>query len=267
MKAITITTSLLMLVSCAVLDYQPIVTSNGDPNASRIPQDLEECHQMAKTSAVNSSASYGQPSINERFKAAYDNCMAGRGHKLAQALTNTSRSVQAEQLDVAGVKTGMSKAEAISAVTKKLRVDKKAVQFEKDPQSNPVTNTKEPKYFTVKDGLSTVNVYFEPSVPPNKKRPMVVSTVIYEQPWTTDNAASMGKAAVEKYGQPSNGTIGVSWQWCNNPDINPGVGCHEQKGQGVVLELAGTKLELTDNRYTNARIEFMTKKQNAKPNF
>lgn len=268
MKKYLIALNVFLLSSCAVIDYQPNVISNGDPNASRIPQDLEDCHQLAKTAAVNSSGgSYGQPSIQDRFKNAYDNCLQRRGHKVTQASTSLSRSVEAEKLDVAGIKTGMSKTEAVSAITKKLKIDKKAVQFEKDSTLNQVTNTKEPKYFTVKDGLSTVTVNFEPNVPPDKKRPMVVSTVIYEQPWTPDNVSTMNKAALEKYGQPSNGTLGAVWQWCISPSDNPGLGCSDYKNKGAVLELSGSRLELTDMRYSNARVEYMTKKQTAKPNF
>jgi hypothetical protein len=75
--------NILLLSSCAVLDYKPTIISAGDPAANRINQDLEECHQMAKASTVNSTeATINQLPATVRFKDAYDNCMIGRGHKV-----------------------------------------------------------------------------------------------------------------------------------------------------------------------------------------
>jgi len=175
------------------------------------------------------------------------------------------QSADAGQFDIAGVRLGMDQAEAIAAITEKLQLDDSAIQLDPSAQVNPVTNTREPKYFTAKAGLTSVIVHFEPRVPYDKARPMVVGTVIYEQPWTAENVSAMEDAALAKYGQPSNGTAGVSYQWCLEPHSNPGFGCSQY--QGPILELAGTKLRLHDIRYTNARIEFMNKAQSAEPVF
>lgn len=84
MKVIFTTTSIFLLTSCAVLVYQPKISSIGDPNEHRITQDLHDCKQLAKTSAVNASSDYygSQVSVKDRFKSAYDNCMGGRGHSV-----------------------------------------------------------------------------------------------------------------------------------------------------------------------------------------
>jgi hypothetical protein len=82
-KALITTTSVILLTSCAVLNYQPKTNSVGGPNDNRIPLDLQECKQLAKTSAINASDGTGsQVSVKDRFKSAYDNCMSGRGHNV-----------------------------------------------------------------------------------------------------------------------------------------------------------------------------------------
>jgi hypothetical protein len=78
MKALFITTINVLLCSCAVFNYQPKLIIAGDPN-----EDLQDCKQLSKNSAVNaSSESASQVSVNDRFKSTYDNCMGGRGHNV-----------------------------------------------------------------------------------------------------------------------------------------------------------------------------------------
>lgn len=174
-------------------------------------------------------------------------------------------AVDAEQFDIAGVKLGMTPEAAVSALSGKVGIDKQSIEFDKFPQKNTVTNSKEPKYFTAKISGAAVTVHFEPNIPFNPKNKMAVSMIIYEQPWTPDNVAAMKQAATEKYGQPSNGTIGVSYQWCLQPHSNPGFGCSEFRGPK--LELSGTKLQLEDFRYRQAVIDHMNKSASSKPAF
>lgn len=177
----------------------------------------------------------------------------------------TPRAVDAEQFDIAGVKLGMDPEAAVVAIAERLGIDKLSIEFDKFPQENRITNTKEPKYFTAKISGASVIVHFEPNVPYNPKNKMAVSMIIYEQPWTPDNVASMKQAAIEKYGQPSNGTIGVSSHWCLQPHNNPGFGCSEFRGPKLVL--SGTKLQLEDFRYRQAVIDYMNKSSSSKPAF
>ncbi len=179
--------------------------------------------------------------------------------------TAAPRAVDAEQFDVAGVKLGMTPEAAASALAGKLDIDKRSIIFDKFPQQNSVTNSKEPKYFTAKKSGASITVYFEPNVPYNPKSKMAVSMIIYKQPWTPDNVAAMKQMAIEKYGQPSNGTVGMSYQWCLQPHSNPGFGCSEFRGPK--LELSGTKLQLEDFRYRQAVIDHMNKSSNSKPAF
>lgn len=175
------------------------------------------------------------------------------------------RAVDAEQFDIAGVKLGMAQEAAVAAVAGRLGIDKQSIEFDKFPQQNRITNSKEPKYFTAKISDVSVTVHFEPNVPYNSKNKMAVSMIIYEQPWTPDNVASMKQSAIEKYGQPSNGTIGVSYQWCLQPHNNTGFGCSEFRGPKLVL--SGTKLQLEDFRYRQAVIEHIKKSASSKPTF
>jgi hypothetical protein len=82
MKMLLTTTSIILLSSCAVLDYTPQVTSAGNPSDQRITLDLEQCKQLARQSISSSTGSDEQIPIKVRFKNAYDTCMIGRGHKV-----------------------------------------------------------------------------------------------------------------------------------------------------------------------------------------
>ncbi|MBU2704502.1 hypothetical protein KCM76_00815 [Zooshikella marina] len=175
------------------------------------------------------------------------------------------RSADAEQFDIAGVKLGMSKKAAITAITQKLGLGVNAVKFDEFSQVNPVTKTKEPAYFTVKTANMSVVVHMQPKVPYDANEPMVVSIIIYEQPWTQQNALAMKKMALEKYGKPSNGVIGVAYHWCIEPHSNPGFGCSEFYGPKLVL--SGTRLRLEDTQYQQAVIDFMNKRKTSKPVF
>lgn len=175
------------------------------------------------------------------------------------------RVVDAEQFDIAGVKLGMTPEAAATAITGKLGIDKRSIEFDKFPGQNIVTNSKEPKYFIAKTSGASIRVHFEPNVPYNPKKKMAVSMIIYEQPWTPDNIVAMKQMAIEKYGLPSNGTDGTGYKWCLQPHSNPSLGCSGFRGPK--LELFGTKLELEDSRYRQAVIDYMDKNASSKPIF
>ncbi|AKX50328.1 hypothetical protein AKN92_01635 [Thiopseudomonas alkaliphila] len=177
----------------------------------------------------------------------------------------TPSAVDAEQFDIAGVKLGMSPEFAVAAIAGGLGIDKDSIEFDKFPQQNIITNSKEPKYFTAKTAGASVTVHFEPNIPYDPKNKMAVSMVIYEQSWTPENVAAMKQAAIGKYGPPSNGTVGVSYQWCLQPHSNPGFGCSEFRGPK--LELSGVKLQLEDFRYRQALIDHISKSKISEPAF
>jgi hypothetical protein len=175
-----------------------------------------------------------------------------------------AHSVDAKKFDVAGVKLGMSPKEAESAIIKKMGINKKSIKYDRFPQKNLITNTKEPQYFNVKSNNSDITVYFSPMVPYNKETPMVVSRVLYEIPWSQENVETMKTSTLAKYGQTSNGSIG-SYAWCLKPHKNVGMGCFDF--QGPKLGLSGTKLDLSDPSYQQAVIKFMNNKRKTKPSF
>lgn len=201
--------------------------------------------------------------MNKRFLLLF--CLSAISFGAHTEAEDRPRSVDAEALDISGVKLGMDAAEAVKALCTARNIDSSAIQFDQFPSVNPITPAKEPRYFKAKLGLGEIVVHLTPKVPYDKSTPMRVSMVIYEMPWTPDNVKAMKVSAIEKYGQPSNGTVGVTYQWCKNPDKNPGLGC--PKTQGAILEFSGTKIQLHDPVYQNAVTQFMQKSQSGRPAF
>ncbi|MDR3323737.1 MAG: hypothetical protein LBS89_06000, partial [Zoogloeaceae bacterium] len=119
-----------------------------------------------------------------------------------------------------------------------------------------------------KDGVS-LSVHFQVRVPVDKARPLAVSLVIYEIPWTPQNVADMAKAARAKYGVPSNDMPDIpnqlSLAWCEKPHNNPGIGCADP--DQASLGLGSTSMRLEDPAWQNAVIQFMRDSQATKPNF
>lgn len=175
------------------------------------------------------------------------------------------RSVDAEKLDVAGVKLGMTPEEAASALVKTLGVSRKRIQFEKAIQANPVTKKKEIDILVLDADKASLKVYFEPNVPFNARRKLSANLIIYEQEWTPDNVESMKQAALKKYGEPSNGTVSFVWEWCAEPSENMGLGC--SGFHGAVLKFGQTDLRLEDPKYKEAVNKFRNKMNSSKPIF
>lgn len=183
----------------------------------------------------------------------------------APAHAASPRSVDARTFDVAGVKTGMDFDEALAATAKNFNVGKKDIRIGY-ATNNPVTNTKMPMNFSYdKDGVSFI-VHFEPRVPVDKQRPLAVSQIRYELPWTPANKDAMGKAVVEKYGRQSNYPNDLSLEWCQKPSTNPGMGCSTDMTQAV-LKYSGVSIQMHDPAWMNARIEYMERSQTRKPSF
>lgn len=194
---------------------------------------------------------------------------------------DVARSVDASQFDVSGVKLGMSPAEAVAAASSKLQIDKRSVEFDKFPQLNEVTRSKEPRYFTAAHGTSKLTVYFFPKIPTDKSNPMLVGLVKYEMIWTPENAQSMKMAALEKYGQPSNGTMDLDSQygtmdsqWCLQPNKNLRFGCLDFEGPKLQFQFydasnaSHVSIQLQDSTYQKAVNDFIWyKSQSSKPVF
>lgn len=183
---------------------------------------------------------------------------------LSGAQAEIQRSVDARSFDIAGVKTGMDYDQALQAAANHFHV--RTDQFKPDPfpHESPITKTKIPNYFTYKkDGVS-FSVHFEARVPVDKEHQLAVSMVKYEIPWSPENKARMREAALAKYGQPSNGTISVTMDWCESPNKNLGMACSDRK---AVLKVGQVDMTLGDFIYTEARIKYVQSLQAVKPNF
>lgn len=183
----------------------------------------------------------------------------------APAHAASQRSVDARAFDIAGVKPGMDYDEALAAAAKNFNVAKNQIRTGY-ATNNVVTGTKMPMNFSYsKDGVE-LSVHFEPRLPVDKNRPLVVSQINYELPWSPANRDAMAEAALQKYGKQSNFPSTLPMQWCEKPSSNPGMGCSSDMSQAV-LNYSGVSLKLYDPAPTNARIQFMDNSQTRKPSF
>ena len=185
---------------------------------------------------------------------------------LPSAIAASSRSVDARALDIAGVKTGMDWDEALAAAAKHFNVPPSAIYVDKHPNENIITGQRLPVFFNYdKDGIK-FSVSFLARVPHDKARPMVVSQINYELPWSQENAVAMKEAAVAKYGTPSNAPHDkTSSQWCAKADLRRGSSACDH-GQAV-LKLFNTQMELVDPAWKEAEIKFRRDSQTRKPSF
>lgn len=181
------------------------------------------------------------------------------------AYAASPRSVDASAFDVAGVKTGMDFNEARAAAAKNFKVPESQIVVGA-AYPNPVTGTQMPNTLSYrKDGV-TLLIHFEGRVPVDAKRPLAVSQIRYEIPWTPDNKNAMAKAVIEKYGQQSNYPNDLNMEWCAKPSANPGMGCSNDMTQAV-LKYSGVGIQLVDPAWINARIKFVDQSKSTKPSF
>ena len=95
---------LRIIIKALALGWTPTVDTYNDPNAFRISKDMAECKQLASqasggtatetaigagTGALAGAAggglgggAYKGLSAEDKYKSAYNNCMAGRRHKV-----------------------------------------------------------------------------------------------------------------------------------------------------------------------------------------
>lgn len=128
-----------------------------------------------------------------------------------------------------------------------------------------ITGLNLPDYFIYnKDGVSFA-VYFAARVPADKERPLAAKQIHYELPWSQENSAEMGKAALAKYGEQSNAPNTLPMQWCARPSSNPGMGCGDK--DRAVLALTQTKLTLHDLAWQDEQLKFIDGLKAKKPSF
>ena len=176
------------------------------------------------------------------------------------ALAAPPRSVDVRTLDVAGVRTGVDYDEVSKALAAHFQVTPADLKSDPFPGENIVTHTKLPSTLSY-DG-TRVTVHFEGRVPVDPARPLVAWLVTYQVPWTPANAEGMAKAALARYGTPSNAPNTLPMQWCARPSTNTGIGCPVDDAK---LDLSQVQLTLTDPAWQQARIRFLEGRQAVQP--
>ena len=180
------------------------------------------------------------------------------------ALAAPPRSVDVRTLDVASVRTGMDYDEVSKALAAHFQAAPTDLKPDPFPGENIVTHTKLPSTLTYEKDGTRVTVHFEGRVPVDPARPLVAWLVTYQVPWTPGNAEGMAKAALARYGTPSNAPNTLPMQWCARPSANTGIGC---PGDDALLNLSQVELKLTDPAWQAARIRFVQERQAAQPRF
>ena len=178
------------------------------------------------------------------------------------ALAASPRSVDVQTLDVAGVRTGMDYDQVAKALADHFQAAPADLKPDPFPGENIVTHTRLPSTLTYEKDGTRVTVHFEGRVPVDPARPLVAWLVTYQVPWTPANAEGMAKAALARYGTPSNAPNTLPMQWCARPSANTGIGC---PGDDARLDLSQVQLTLTDPAWQRARIRFIQGQQTVQP--
>ncbi len=171
-------------------------------------------------------------------------------------------SANVANFDIAGVKLGMSEAEAKAAIIKTLNIKESDInQGMGDGMDNPINGKKYKSYAIIKHGVGEFWISFEPNAIMPQKSPTVVSAVSYKMEWTTENVANMKKAAYEKYGKPSIDGQGTADYWCEKAEQ---FGCDDRMAK---LQFSNAELRLSDQRYRDALNAWRDKQKSGKPTF
>ncbi len=175
-----------------------------------------------------------------------------------------SISVDVSQKDVAGIRLGNT-LEQVKATISMRYGNEVTNRMRLSRRKSPGNEELIPKIASFQIETASITVYFEPDISKFPDNHAIVSQVVYSLPWSVKNKERMYEMALERYGQPSNTTVGISWHWCEQPSVNTGLGCSEYSGPKIVLH--NTKLELSNYLLKKAVIEFNNNKRNTAPSF
>ncbi|MDU3756560.1 MAG: hypothetical protein E7G34_24235 [Klebsiella pneumoniae] len=170
-----------------------------------------------------------------------------------------------KSFDVGGVKTGMSVEQARAAMAKNFSVSADNITATKSGTGHvayTVTGSEQVLYLVYENQGTRMQVSFEPRIPFDRSNPMAAALITYEIPWTKDNETAMKDAALTKYGTVS--AAGMYPLWCEKPLPGTGMGCAPDSAR---LEVAGTKITLTDPAWQAARISYMNHQNATRPQF
>ncbi len=169
---------------------------------------------------------------------------------------SSQKAVDVYQLDIAGVRLGMSWDEATAAVKEKLQLTDKDIDPGLLTHEDKKTGKKTPLSFSVKHGRNAgddVTVHFRPDYLHGQPESLVVSSVDYQKErGAKEDGSEMFKAAEEKYGEPvrtsgNEGSGTVFYIWCGDDcSIN------SDPTLSLVKSTFFINLRLNDPRYENA---------------
>lgn len=186
----------------------------------------------------------------------------------------SAASSQAEQaqydataFDIAGVKLGMNKTQAVAALTGFLQVDESALTFPSFVMKDQVLNRKIAKNFHYEADGVRIQVSMVPAIPIDEDNPLRVNLIMYETKRTDENMHALRDKAFEKYGTPSNGVretdhVSMKYSWCSFDTSIKHNSCFN--ATGAKLELTAPKLQLTDPSYLKDIQAHMQQKNKAK---
>ena len=176
----------------------------------------------------------------------------------------------ATAFDIAGVKLGMTKDEAVQALTTFLQIDESALRFPSYLLKDQVLNRKIAKNFTYEADGVRVQVSMVPAIPIDEENPLRVNLITYETKRTDENMHNLRDKAFEKYGLPTNGVrendhVGNKYSWCSFDTSVQNNSCFN--AIGAKLELTAPRMQLTDPTYLKKLQEYMANKNKAKVSF
>lgn len=181
------------------------------------------------------------------------------------SISATPKAYEIKDFDVAGIRLGMTTAQAVDAVISKYKIDKSRIKF-LPPYPNPITNKKELNSFSVDfDSNKRLQVDLEAKIPPDRDNPMIIVRVLYKMSDTPDNKNLMTVSAFDKYGEPTDKQLIGTYFWCSKPALH-GIGC-SQNQRGLELIQAGTSLTLQDGGYSQLSSDYLKNLKNSKPAF
>ncbi len=178
------------------------------------------------------------------------------------AVAQSNPQYDVSKFDISGVKLGMTATEARETLKSRLSVTDSDFNNGFD-MPNRATGTKRPTGFSVRTNGIEISISLSAKIPVDDVQTMIVSQIRYQSNGTVD-AGEMRRAAIAKYGPPTNGEVDA-------PGHFPAGWCQREKPYGQCmnkyLRLNRGELHLFDIGYSNAENQYATEKSRTKQVF
>lgn len=189
----------------------------------------------------------------------------------AKNILAAGRSVDVTQLDVVGVKLGMTMDQAVKAITSNLGISESQIKFQSttsfttDSQKRikKITGKIEITNFKISTKSGNYSIFFLPNVLNGNNNQMVVVSAGYSMPRNSDNIKAMSDSMLQKYGQPS-AQVGGSILWCLSPEKDSCIYSRPAKPYISLIPLMAS-MTLVDSRYEQAIDNYFDKQKTTKP--